>query len=106
MDQENQVQIRALAQKYSREELMIVLGSADPEMAAIAAETAAGRNLTYIGPSAEVRFGLKAYHVLELKEFIAPEVYSRHLEMMEMILDIPGIVSEVSSVREQVFAEE
>ena len=103
MDQENRAQIRELAQKYSDEELIAVLGSAEAEMAAIAAETVAGKNLTFVGPSVGVQVGLAAYHIVELKEFIDPEVYSKHLTMMEMVLDIEGIVKEVSSVRKRFF---
>lgn len=103
MDQENQVQIRALAQKYGAEELITVLGSADPEMAVIAAETVAGGNFLFIDPFAEAQFGLKAYHIVELKEFIDHQVYLRHMEMMEMILDISRIIHEVSTVRKRFF---
>jgi len=100
MDQENQVQIRELAQKYSDKELIAVLGSADPEMAVIAAETVSGGNL------AEAQLGLKAYHIVELKEFIDPQVYLRHMEMIEIILDISRIIREVSNVRKRFFTSE
>ncbi|AET67198.1 Glycine reductase complex selenoprotein A [Desulfosporosinus orientis DSM 765] len=103
MDQENQARIRALAEKYGDEELIAVLGSADPEMAVIAAATAAGGDLMLIDPFAEAQCGLKAYHIAELKEWINPEVYLRHMQMMEIILDIPKIIREVSSVRERFF---
>lgn len=106
MDQENQVQIRALSQKYSNEEIIAVLGSADPEMAVIAAETVAGGNLMFIDPFAEAQLGLKAYHIVELKEFIDHQVYLRHMEMIEMILDISRIIHEVSSVRKRYFTSE
>lgn len=106
MDQENQAQIRALAERYGDEELIAVLGSADSEMAAIAAETAAGGNLAFIDPIAEAQLGLKSYHIAELREFIDPQVYAKHMEMMEMVLDIPGIIQEVSTVRKQFFPSE
>lgn len=106
MDQENQAQIRALAQKYGDEELIAVLGSADPEMAVIAAETVAGGNLTFVDPFAEAQLGLKAYHIAELKEFIDQQVYLRHMEMIEMTLDIPRIIHEVSTIRKQFFTSE
>jgi len=106
MDQENQVQIRELAQKYSDKELIAVLGSADPEMAVIAAETVSGGNLTFIDPFAEAQLGLKAYHIVELKEFIDPQVYLRHMEMIEIILDISRIIREVSNVRKRFFTSE
>jgi len=106
MDQENQAQIQALSQKYSNEEIIAVLGSADPEMAVIAAETVAGGNLMFIDPFAEAQLGLKAYHIVELKEFIDHQVYLRHMEMIEMIIDISKIIYEVSTVRKQFFTSE
>lgn len=106
MDQENQAQIRALAQRYGDKELIAVLGSADPEMAVIAAETVAGGDLTFVDPFAEAQLGLKAYHIVELKKFIDSQVYLGHMEMIEMILDIPRIIHEVSTVRERFFPSE
>jgi Glycine reductase complex selenoprotein A. len=106
MDQENQAQIRALAQKYGDEELIAVLGSADPEMAVIAAETVAGGNLTFVDPFAGAQLGLKAYHIVELKEYIDHQVYLRHMEMVEMILDISRIIHDVSTVRKRFFTSE
>ena len=106
MDQENQAQIRLLAQKYSDEELIAVLGSADPEMAVIAAETAAGGNPAFVDPFAEAQLGLKSYHIVELKEFIDHQVYLNHMEMIEMTLDISKIIHEVSTVRKQFFTSE
>jgi len=106
MDQENQAQIRALAEKYGIEELIAVLGSADPEMAVIAAETAAGSNPAFVDSFTEAQLGLKSYHIAELKEFIDHQVYLRHMEMIEMVLDIPGIIHEVSTVRKQFFPSE
>ncbi len=106
MDQENQVQIQELAQKYGCEELIAVLGSADPEMAVIAAESVAGGNLMFIDPIPTAQLGLKAYHIVELKELIDHQVYLRHMEMMEMILDISRIIEEVSIVRKRFFPSE
>ncbi|UWG96434.1 hypothetical protein LPY66_16270 [Dehalobacter sp. DCM] len=103
MDQENQAQIRKLAQKFGREELIAVLGSSDPEMAVIAAETVAGCDPAFFDPFAEAQFGLKSYHIAELKAFVDQQIYLRHMEMSEMILDIPAIVQEVSNVRKQFF---
>ena len=47
--------------------------------------------------------GLTVYHVCEpeVKEEFDPDVYSEQVEMMEMVLDVDDICSEMSSIREQ-----
>ena len=47
--------------------------------------------------------GLSVYHVCEpeIKELIDPAVYEEQISMMEMVLDVDEIVSEMSSIREQ-----
>ncbi len=103
MDQENQAQIKALSAKYPREEIVVVLGSGEPEMSALLAETVAMGDFSRIGPLAGVQLGLPAYHIVEdvIKTEVPPEVYAGHMAMMEMVLDVTGISRDVSAVRNQ-----
>lgn len=99
MDLENQARIKELAEKYGNEDLIVVLGGAEAEATALAAETVSQGDPTFAGPLAGVSLGLKAYHIFELKDVVDPDVYDEQVGMMEMVLDVDAIVNEVKSYR-------
>lgn len=101
MDLENQARIKDLAEKYGNEQLIVVLGGAEAEASGLAAETVSVGDPTYAGPLAGVPLGLKAYHILELKDEIDPAVYDEQIAMMEMVLDVDAIKQEVTNYRAQ-----
>lgn len=99
MDLENQARIKDLAEKYGKENLIVVLGGGEAEASGLAAETVSQGDPTFAGPLAGVSLGLKAYHIFELKEEIDPQVYDEQVGMMEMVLDVDEIVNEVKEYR-------
>jgi len=99
MDLENQARIKALAEQYGKDDLILVLGGAEAEASGLAAETVSVGDPTYAGPLAGVSLGLNAYHIFELKDQIESSVYDEQVGMMEMVLDVDAIVSEVSNYR-------
>ena len=99
MDLENQARIKDLCDKYGNEELIVLLGGAEAEASGLAAETVATGDPTFAGPLAGVPLGLKAYHIVEVKDEIDPDVYEEQIAMMEMVLDIDAIVQEVATYR-------
>lgn len=99
MDLENQSRIKDLAEKYGKENLIIVLGGGEAEASGLAAETVSQGDPTFAGPLAGVSLGLKAYHIFELKEEVDPQVYDEQVGMMEMVLDVDEIVDEVREYR-------
>jgi len=99
MDLENQARIKDLCDKYGNEELIVLLGGAEAEASGLAAETVATGDPTFAGPLAGVPLGLKAYHIVEVKDEIDPYVYEEQIAMMEMVLDIDAIVQEVATYR-------
>ena len=99
MDLENQARIKELSEKYGSDNLVVLLGGAEAEASGLAAETVSTGDPTYAGPLAGVPLGLKAYHIVEVKEEIDPTVYDEQIAMMEMVLDIDAIVAEVSNYR-------
>jgi hypothetical protein len=103
MDLENQKRVLELTEKYGAENIVILLGAAEGEASGIAAETVTAGDPTYAGPLSGVSLGLKVYHVCEpeVKEVFDSAVYEEQCGMMEMVLDIDEIVSEMSSIREQ-----
>lgn len=99
MDLENQARIKDLAEKYGNEQLIVVLGGAEAEASGLAAETVSAGDPTFAGPLAGVPLGLKAYHIVELKDEIDPAIYEEQIAMMEMVLDVDAIKAEVTTYR-------
>ncbi len=101
MDLENQRRIKELAEKYGAENVVVILGGSEAEAAGLAAETVTAGDPTFAGPLAGVSLGLAVYHIFELKDQIDEALWDEHISMMEMVLDVDEIISEVSSIREQ-----
>ncbi len=103
MDLENQKRVKAFAEQYGPENVVVLLGAAEGEAAGLAAETVTNGDPTYAGPVTGVSLGLTVYHVCEpeVKEEFDPAVYADQVEMMEMVLDVDDIVSEMSAIRAQ-----
>ena len=89
MDPENQDQIKALVERFGAEDLVVVLGAADPEALEVAAETVTAGDPSYVGPLAGVSLGLPVMHIFEdeVKEQIDPSVYEEQVGLLELALD-------------------
>ena len=94
MDLENQKRVKEFVEQYGAENIVVLLGAAEGEGAGLAAETVTNGDPTFAGPLAGVSLGLRVYHVCEA-------VYDEQVGMMEMVLDVDDIVSEMTSIREQ-----
>ena len=103
MDLENQKRVKDFAEQYGPENIVVLLGASEAEASGLAAETVTAGDPTFAGPLTGVSLGLSVYHVCEpeIKELIDPAVYEEQISMMEMVLDVDEIVSEMSSSREQ-----
>ena len=99
MDLENQARIKDLCEKYGNEEFIFVLGGAEAEASGLAAETVSVGDPTFAGPLSGVSLGLKAYHMFELKDQVDSSVYDEQISMMEMVLDVDSIISEITNYR-------
>jgi hypothetical protein len=103
MDLENQQRVKDAAEKYGAENIIVILGASEAESAGLAAETVTAGDPTYAGPLAGVQLGLRVYHAVEpeVKEAVDPDVYDEQVGMMEMVLDVDAIVSEMTNIRSQ-----
>ena len=103
MDLENQKRVKALAERYGKENIVVLLGGADAEASGLIAETVIAGDPAYAGSLTGVPLGLPTYHVLEpeIRRETDPAVYEENIGMMEMVLDVEAIVREVSSIRAQ-----
>ncbi len=103
MDMENQRRVKEFAEQYPKEDLVVILGGAEAEASGLAAETVSNGDPAWAGPLAGVPLGLKAFHIFEpeIKDQVDPGVYEAQVSLMEMVLDMDAIISEVSSIRNQ-----
>ena len=103
MDLENQKRVKEFAEEYGAENLVVVLGAAEGEAAGLAAETVTLGDPTFAGPLTGVQLGLTVYHVCEpvIKEEFDQGVYDEQIGMMEMVLDVDDIISEMQAIRDQ-----
>lgn len=103
MDLGIQARIKELTDKHGAENMVIILGGAEAEASGLACETVTNGDPTYAGPLAGVQLGLLCYHILEpeIKNAVDPAVYDDQVSMMEMVLDVDAICSEVSTYRNQ-----
>ena len=101
MDLENQKRVKEAAEKYGNENVVVLLGASEAEAAGLAAETVTVGDPTFAGPLAGVALNLAVYHVLEeeIKSQFDPELYEEQMGMMEMVLDIDEISSEMQDIR-------
>ena len=103
MDLENQKRVKEFTEEYGAENIVVLLGAAEGEASGLAAETGTAGDPTFAGPLTGVSLGLKVYHVCEpeIKELIAEDVYEEQISMMEMVLDVDDIISEMTAIREE-----
>ena len=101
MDLENQKRVKDFAEQYGPENVVVLLGAAEGEGAGLAAETVTNGDPTFAGPLTGVQLGLTLYHICEpeIKAEVDPAVYDEQVGMMEMVLDVDDIVSEMSAIR-------
>jgi len=103
MDLENQKRVKDLAETHGPENVVVILGAAEGEASGIAAETVTAGDPTYAGPLTGVSLGLKVYHICEeeIKSLVDADVYEEQVGMMEMVLNLDEIASEMKSIRDQ-----
>jgi len=103
MDLENQKRVKEFAEQHGAENLVVILGAAEGEASGIAAETVTAGDPTFAGPLTGVSLGLQVYHICEeeIKSEVDSAVYDEQVGMMEMVLDLDEIASEMQAIREQ-----
>lgn len=102
MDLENQRRVKEAAEEHGAENLVVIIGGAEPDAAGLNAETVISGDPTYAGPLTGAALNLDVLHAVEpeFKEFVDAGVYDEQIGMMEMVLDVDGIIEEMNRVRE------
>ena len=103
MDLEIQQRVKDLTEKFGAENVVVVIGGAEAEASGLSAETVSAGDPTYAGPLAGIELGLAVYHVIEpeMKEEFDAAIYDEQCGMMEMVLDVDTIISEVKTIRDE-----
>ena len=101
MDLAHQEAILKVVQEKGKENVVVVLGSPDPESAELAAETVVNGDPTFAGPLAGVSLGLPVYHILEpeVRAAVDPKVYRDAVGLMEAVLPAAEISAVVRRIR-------
>jgi glycine reductase len=101
MDPESQSQIKAVADRYGVDELVVVLGAADPEALEVAGETVTSGDPAFAGPLAGVSLGLPVVHIMEpeVKEQVDPRIYSEQVGLLELAVDTQAVHAAMRKVR-------
>ncbi len=103
MDLENQKRIKEFAEKFGKENIVVLFGAAEAEATGLAAETVMLGDPTYAGALANVALHLDAYHAVEpeFKEAVDAGVYDEQVGMAEMTLNVDEIIAEMKRMREE-----
>ncbi len=101
MDMANQNRIKEVAEKFSSDQVVVILGGAEAEACGLSAETVMVGDPTFAGPLTGIELKLTVFHIFELKELIVPAVYEEQIGLMEMVLDVDGIVKEMERIRKE-----
>ncbi len=103
MDLDDQASIQQVVDRVGKDDLLVLLGSPNPESAELYAATVTMGDPTYAGPLAGIPLGLPVYHVLEpeVTEGLPPDVYAEQLQMAALTLDVEDITATVRKIREK-----
>ena len=103
MDLDDQATIQQVVDKVGTDDLVVLLGSPNPESAELYAATVTMGDPTYAGPLAGIPLGLPVYHVLEpeVVDQLPPETYAEKLQMAALTLDTSPIFEVVQRVRSE-----
>lgn len=104
MDMEKQTIIKKLVEEKGVEDLVVVIGAVDPEVAQVTAETVTLGDPSFAGPLAGVSLRLPVYHILEseVKSSVPREVFEEQAGFMEMVADTETISKKFKEIREKI----
>jgi len=101
MDLEEQETIKQTVEANRSADVVVILGTPDPDATEMFAETVMSGDPTWAGPLAGVSLGLPVYHVTEpeIKQAVDPDVYRDQVELMELVLEVEDIWGRLAAIR-------
>lgn len=106
MDLDDQATIQQVVDKVGTDDLVVLLGSPNPESAELYAATVTMGDPTFAGPLAGIPLGLPVYHVLEpeIVDGLPPDVFADQLQMASLTLDTEPIFEVVQRIRSEMLS--
>ena len=106
MDLDDQATIQQVVDKVGTEDLVVLLGSPNPESAELYAATVTMGDPTFAGPLAGIPLGLPVYHILEpeIVDQLPPDVFAEQLQMASLTLDTEPIFEVVQRIRSEMLS--
>jgi betaine reductase len=103
MDLDDQATIQQVVDRVGTEDLVVLLGSPNPESAELYAATVTMGDPTFAGPLAGIPLGLPVFHILEpdIVDQLPPAVYAEQLQMAALTLDTDQIFEVVRRIRSE-----
>ena len=101
MDPENQSRIKATVERYGADDLIVVLGAADPWSIEMAALTVTEGDPSFVGPLAGVQLGLPVVHIFEdeVREQVDPAIYDDRVGFVELAVDSAAVRVAMKNLR-------
>jgi len=106
MDLDDQATIQQVVDRVGTDDLVVLLGSPNPESAELYAATVTMGDPTFAGPLAGIPLGLPVYHILEpeIVERLSRATYEQQLQMAALTLDTDQIFDVVQRIRNEMAA--
>jgi len=106
MDLDDQATIQQVVDKVGTEDLVVLLGSPNPESAELYAATVTMGDPTFAGPLAGIPLGLPVFHILEpeIVDQLPPDVFAEQLQMASLTLDTEPIFEVVQRIRSEMLS--
>ena len=92
--------MKALAEQFGADELVIVFGLNQPFTLRILASTFKDGDPSFAGVLGGIALGLKSYHIFELKDEIPGEVWQREMALKELEVEEEIIDQICATMRE------
>ena len=91
-----------MAEQFDREELVVLLGTPNPESSRTYALTVTEGDPSWAGALAGANLRLPVYHVTEevVKSRADPQIYEEQVGLAEMVLETEAIAAAVRGVRD------
>ncbi len=101
MDPENQSRIKATVERYGTDDLVVVLGAADPWAIEMAALTVTDGDPSFVGPLAGVQLGLPVLHIFEdeIRDQVDPSLYDERVGFVERAVDSAAVKAAMKKFR-------
>ena len=101
MDPENQSRIKSTVDRFGADDMVVVLGAADPWALEMAALTVTEGDPSFVGPLAGVQLGLPVVHIFEddVRDQVDADLYQERIGFVELAVDADAVRTAMKKFR-------